>query len=93
MLYVQALSIGITYTVWLFRETSTTKIILLSVLIGTLGVTLIGFISGVFEFMKFSSQLEGLKNIVSGLLAIGLSVLIVISAYKLNQILKGKIGV
>ncbi|MGC8869780.1 MAG: hypothetical protein ACP5PT_01645, partial [Brevinematia bacterium] len=93
MLYVQAMSIGITYTVWLFRESSTTKIILLSVLVGLLSITVIGFISGILEFMKFSSQLEGVKSIISGLLALILSILIVLSAYKLNQILRGKIGV
>ncbi|MGC8964964.1 MAG: hypothetical protein ACP5KI_06340 [Brevinematia bacterium] len=93
MLYVQAMSIGITYTVWLFRESSTTKIILLSVLVGLLSITVIGFISGILEFMKLSSQLEGVKSIISGLLALILSILIVLSAYKLNQILRGKIGV
>lgn len=92
MLYVQALTLSIVYVVWLFRDYSTTKVLLLSVLVSVLGITVIGFLSSVFEFMKFSSLLESMKDIVSGLFALFLSVLVVMGAYKTDQILKGKVG-
>lgn len=92
MLYVQALAIGIMYVVWLFRDYSTTKVILLSVFVSVMGITVVGFLSSVFEFMKLSSYLEFVKDIVSGLLAIALAILIVMGSYKVDQILKGRVG-
>lgn len=92
MLYVQALTIGIIYVVWIFRDFSTTKVLLLSVFVAVLGVTVIGFLSGVFEFMRFSSLLESIKDIVSGLLALALAILVVMGAYKVEQIVRGKVG-
>lgn len=92
MLYVQALTIGIVYVIWIFRDFSTTKVLLLSVFVSVVGITVIGFLGGVFEFMRFSSLLESIKDIISGLLALTLSILIVMGAYKLEQILRGKVG-
>ncbi|MFN4245255.1 MAG: hypothetical protein ACK4F9_03795 [Brevinematia bacterium] len=91
MLYTQALTIGIIYSVSLFRDTSTTKVLLLSLLVSIAGVTVIGFLSSVFEFMKFSSLLETIKDIISGSLAILLSILITTGFYKVDQILKGRV--
>ncbi len=91
MLYVQALTIGIIYSVSLFKDSSTTKVLLLSSLVSFIGITVIGFLSNVFEFMKFSSLLEGIKDIISGLLAISLAILVTLGSYKVDQILKGRI--
>lgn len=92
ILYIEALTIGILYVVWLFRDYSTTKVIILSVLVAVLGTTVIGFLGSVFEFMKFSSLLEGVKDVVSGVMALALSILIVAGAYKVDQILRGRVG-
>ncbi|MEN2998721.1 MAG: hypothetical protein ABDH28_06790 [Brevinematia bacterium] len=92
LLYVEALTIGMVYVIWLFRDYPTTKILILSLIVAVLGVTVMGFLGSVFEFMKFSSLLEGIKDIISGLMAITLAILVVMGAYKMDQILKGRVG-
>jgi len=93
MLYSQALSLVIIYLAWIFKDESRTKVMLLSLLWAILGVTLVGFLGSVFEFMASNSLLKGVNEVISGIMAFFLSVLIVVAANKVNSILKGKVGV
>jgi len=93
MLYSQALSLVIVYLAWIFKDESKTKVILLSLLWAVLGVTLVGFFGSIFEFMASNSLLKGVNEMISGIMAFFLSVLIIIAASKVNSILKGKVGV
>jgi len=92
MLYCQALTLSIVYLTWLFKDESKTKVIMLSTLWAVIGVVLIGFFGSIFEFMAATSLLKGVNEVISGTMAFFLSVLIVISASKINSIFKGKVG-
>ncbi len=88
MFYSIAISLSIVFLGWIFRKDSFIQVVLLSFFISLIGIIVLGFLGSIFEFMQLSSRLDWIKDIVSGVMAILLSSLIVLVAYKMDNLLR-----